>query len=93
MSENEVASREGNSGPQSSHTKMQNQKDHDKPENLVESPHQEEHEARSLEDAVDSNGTLEGYFAMNNIRDDAEREALALEEKQKRESPKEEVPK
>ncbi len=68
---------------------MQNQKDHDKPENLVQSPHQEEHEAGSLEDAVDSNGTLEGYFAMNNIRDDAEREALALEEKQKKESPKE----
>ena len=63
---------------------MQNQKDHDKPENLVESPHQEEREARSLEDAVDSHGTLEGYFAMNNIRDDGEREAMALEEKGKK---------
>ena len=63
---------------------MQNQKDHDKPENLVESPHQEEREARSLEDAVDSHGTLEGYFAMNNIRDDEEREAMALEEKGKK---------
>ena len=71
---------------------MENQKDHDKPENLVQSPHQEEHEARSLEDAVDSNGTLEGYFAMNNIRDDEEREALALEEKQKKEDPKEDSP-
>ncbi len=66
---------------------MQGQKEHDKPENLVESPHQAEHEARSLEDAVDSHGTLEGYFAMNNIRDDEEREAMKLEEKQ---SPKKE---
>ncbi len=61
---------------------MQGQKEHDKPENLVDSPHQAEHEARSLEDAVDSNATLEGYFAMNNIRDDEEREAMELEEKQ-----------
>ena len=60
---------------------MPSQKDHDKPENLVESPHQAEHEARSLEDAVDSNATLEGYFAMNNVRDDEQREALELEEK------------
>ena len=63
---------------------METQKDHDKPENLVESPGQEEKEAHSLEDAVDSHGTLEGYFAMNNIRDDEEQEALALEEKGKR---------
>ncbi|PZR91531.1 MAG: hypothetical protein DLM67_16200 [Candidatus Nephthysia bennettiae] len=61
---------------------MQGQKEHDKPENLVESPDQAQHEARSLEDAVDSNATLEGYFAMNNIRDDEEREAMELEEKQ-----------
>ncbi len=61
---------------------MPGQKEHDKPENLVESPHQAEHEARSLEDAVDSNATLEGYFAMNNIRDDEEREAMELEKKQ-----------
>jgi hypothetical protein len=67
---------------------MASQKEHDKPENLVESPHQAEHEARSLEDAVDSQGTLEGYFAMNNIRDEEEQEALALEEKQKRERAK-----
>ncbi len=63
---------------------MENQKDHDKPENLVESPHQAEHEARSLEDMVDSHATLEGFFAMNNIRDDEERKAMALEEKQKK---------
>ena len=62
---------------------MPNQEEHEKPENLVESPHQAEHEARSLEDAVDSNATLEGYFAMNNIRDDVEREALELEKQGK----------
>ncbi|MBV8867660.1 MAG: hypothetical protein JO210_19835 [Acidobacteriaceae bacterium] len=67
---------------------MQGQKEHDKPENLVERPHQAEHEARSLEDAVDSNATLEGYFAMNNIRDDEEREALELEKKQNTEASK-----
>jgi len=67
---------------------MQGQKEHDKPENLVESPHQAEHEARSLEDAVDSHATLEGYFAMNNIRDDEEREALELEKKQNTEASK-----
>ncbi|HEY7209687.1 MAG TPA: hypothetical protein VH477_05390 [Bryobacteraceae bacterium] len=63
---------------------MPEPKEHEKPENLVESPHQEEQAARSLEDAVDSHGTLEGYYAMNNIRDEEEREALALEKKAKR---------
>jgi len=62
---------------------MPSQEDHDRPENLVESPHQAEHEARSLEDAVDSNATLEGYFAMNNIRDEEERKALELEKNSK----------
>ncbi|HEX4169392.1 MAG TPA: hypothetical protein VHZ55_28355 [Bryobacteraceae bacterium] len=61
---------------------MKNQKDHDKPENLVESPHQEETEARSLEDAVDSHQSLEGYFAMNNIRDEEEVEAEKLKQQQ-----------
>ena len=60
---------------------MSGQKEHDKPENLVESPHQTAHEARTLEDEVDSNATLEGYFAMNNVRDGEEKRALALEEK------------
>ena len=62
---------------------MPKQEDHDKPENLVESSGQEEQEARSLEDAVDSHGTLEGYYAMNNIRDEEEREALELEKKKR----------
>ena len=61
---------------------MENQKDHDKPENLVESPHQAEKEARSLEDAVDSDHSLEGYFAMNNVRDGEELEAEKLKKEQ-----------
>ena len=44
---------------------MPRQEEHDKPENLVEAPHKTEHSARSLEDAVDSNATLQGYAAMN----------------------------
>ena len=48
---------------------MPGQEEHDKPENLVDAPHQAEHSARSLEDEVDSNATLEGYFAMNQVKD------------------------
>ena len=44
---------------------MPKQEEHEKPENLVESPHEAEHAARSLEDAADSNATLEGYYSMN----------------------------
>jgi hypothetical protein len=44
---------------------MPKQEEHEKPENLVESPHEAEHAARSLEDAADSNATLEGYYAIN----------------------------
>jgi len=61
---------------------MPEQEEHDKPENLVEQPHQAEHEARTLEDAVDSNATLEGYFAMNDIKPDKEeQEELEREER------------
>lgn len=44
---------------------MPRQEDHDKPENLVESPHQAEHTARTLQEAADSNATLEGYYSIN----------------------------
>ena len=47
---------------------MPSQEEHDKPENLVESAHEAEHSARSLEDAADSNATLQGYYAMNNVK-------------------------
>ncbi len=71
---------------------MQNQKDHDKPENLVQSPHQETEEARSLEDEVDSHQSLEGYFAMNNIRDGEEVEAEKLKQQQDAERAKQKAP-
>ena len=44
---------------------MPRQEEHEKPENLVESPHEAEHTARSLEEAADSTGTLEGYYSIN----------------------------
>lgn len=44
---------------------MPRQEEHDKPENLVDAPHEAEHSARSLQDAADSNATLQGYAAMN----------------------------
>jgi hypothetical protein len=56
---------------------MPPQEEHEKIENLVESPHQAERSARSLEDAVDSHATLDGYYAMNNVKpsEELEREA------------------
>jgi hypothetical protein len=43
------------------------EEEHERPEDMVESSQEEEElAARSLEDAVDSHGTLEGYYAMNN---------------------------
>ncbi len=44
---------------------MPTQEEHDEPENLVESPNQAEHTARTLQDAADSNATLEGYYSIN----------------------------
>ncbi len=53
---------------------MPQQEEHDKPENLVDAPHQAEHTARSLQDAADSNATLEGYYAVNDVKPDREAE-------------------
>ncbi len=47
---------------------MPNQEEHEKPENLVESPGEAEHTARTLEDAADSNATLEGYYSINETK-------------------------
>lgn len=44
---------------------MPTQKEHDEPENLVESPGEAELTARTLEEAADSNATLEGYYSIN----------------------------
>ena len=63
---------------------MANNKDRDELEKVAPTPGDDHREAHSLEDAVDSRGTLEGYFAMNNIRDEEERQALELEAKQKK---------
>lgn len=62
---------------------MPRQEEHDKPENLVESPHEAEHSAHSLEDAADSNATLQGYYAMNNARPSEELEKEAAEDRKK----------
>ena len=53
---------------------MPRQEEHEKPENLVESPGEAEQAARSLQDAADSHGTLEGYFAVNDVKDSKELE-------------------
>jgi len=44
---------------------MPKQEEHERPENRVESPNEAEQAARSLEDAADSNETLEGYYSIN----------------------------
>lgn len=62
---------------------MPTQREHDKPENLVETSGEAEHAARSLEDAADSNATLQGYYAMNNIKPDPNIEKEAEEDRKK----------
>jgi hypothetical protein len=62
---------------------MPPQEEHEKVENLVDAPHQAEHSARSLEDAVDSNATLEGYYAMNNVKPSEELEKEARNDEPK----------
>lgn len=62
---------------------MPTQEEHDKPENLVESPHEAEHSARSLEDAADSNATLQGYYAMNNSRPSEDLKKEAADDRKK----------
>jgi hypothetical protein len=45
------------------------QSEHEKPQDMVESSQELEREAaRSLEDAADSHGTLQGFFAVNDER-------------------------
>lgn len=60
---------------------MPTQEEHDKPENLVEVPGEAEQAARSLEDEVDSNATLQGYYAMNNIKPSEDIEKQVTEER------------
>lgn len=63
---------------------MPKQEEHEKPENLVEAPGEAERAARSLEDAADSHGTLEGYYAMNNAKPPREGAPEKTEEKKEK---------
>ncbi len=60
-----------------SNTQMPNQDDHEKPEDMVESPGEAEQAARSLQDAASSHATLQGYFAVNDVKDAEELEKEA----------------
>lgn len=56
---------------------MPDQEEHDKVENLVEAPGVAAQAARTLQQAANSNQSLEGFEAINNerITDDLKREA------------------
>ena len=62
---------------------MPDQKEHEKIENLVDAPGEAAKSARSLEDAANSNETLQGFQAINNERipEDLKNEGLESEEK------------
>lgn len=65
---------------------MPDQEEHEKPEDMVEAPGEAEHTARTLEEAADSNATLEGYFSINERKPpegeiDKEEEALKRRER------------
>jgi hypothetical protein len=62
---------------------MPRQEEHEKPENLVESPGEAEQAARSLQDAADSHGTLQGFYAVNDVKDSEELEREANEDRSK----------
>ena len=60
---------------------MPEQKEHEKIENLVDAPGEAAKAARSLEDATNSNETLEGYQVINDERipEDLKNEGLEPE--------------
>lgn len=62
---------------------MPRQEEHEKPENLVESPGEAEQAARSLQDAADSHGTLQGFYAVNDVKNSEELEEEAKEDRKK----------
>jgi hypothetical protein len=62
---------------------MPRQEEHEKPENLVESPGEAEEAARSLQDAADSHGTLQGFYAVNDVKDSEALEEEAKEDLKK----------
>lgn len=61
---------------------MPSQEEHDKPENLVESPDKKTHSARSLLEMADSNASLEGFYAMNDVENPEQLEKEASEDPQ-----------
>lgn len=66
---------------------MPKQEEHDRPENLVESPNWKGDSARSLEDAANSHNSLQGYAAMNDL-EHTEPDSEVLEEEAETEPPK-----
>ncbi len=64
---------------------MPAQEEHEKPENLVEAPGEAERAARTLQDAADSNATLEGYYAINDAKPAEQASAGAEEDKRQTE--------
>ncbi len=67
---------------------MQDQNEHERPDDMVESPGEAEKAARTLQDAASSHATLQGYYAVNNVKDTEE---LEKEAKAKRENAKKET--
>jgi hypothetical protein len=60
---------------------MPRQDEHDRPENLVQPADLPVKPAESLEDAANSNNSLEGYAAINNLNEtEFGKEAVELEE-------------
>ena len=64
---------------------MPDQKEHEKPENLVQPAHLEVKPAETLEDEANSNNSLEGYAAMNGLNaEPIAQEAVELEDEKEK---------
>jgi hypothetical protein len=62
---------------------MPRQDKHDRPENLVDPEHLPVKPAKTLEEAANSNNSLEGYAAVNELNEtEFGKEAVELEEEQ-----------
>ena len=59
---------------------MPPQEEHERLEDQVDPPHKAVRPARSLEEAVDAGTTLQGFYAMNNIKPDPELEQEARDD-------------
>jgi hypothetical protein len=64
---------------------MPRQDEHDRPENLVEPAHLPVKPAESLEEAANSNNSLEGYAAVNDLNEtEFGEEAVKLDEEKEK---------